>query len=70
MKSIDRVRKSLLFSCTIYFACYTLIIVLVYFAFAHLANQKMSESVFTMEDLLSYEDELIQAHAFFTEGMA
>ena len=60
MKSIDRVRKSLLFSCTIYFACYTLIIVLVYFAFAHLANQKMSESVFTMEDLLSYEDELIQ----------
>ena len=40
--------------------CYTLIIILVYFAFANLANQKMSESVFTMEDLLSYEDELVQ----------
>ena len=60
MKRISQARKSLFFSCAVYFACYTLIIILVYFAFANLANQKMSESVFTMEDLLSYEDELVQ----------
>jgi len=60
LKKISQVRKSLLFSCAVYFVCYTLIIILVYFAFAHLANQKMSESVFTIEDLFSYEEDLIQ----------
>ena len=60
MKKISQVRKSLLFSCAVYFACYTLIIVTVYFVFAHLANQKMNESVFTMGDLLTYEEELVQ----------
>lgn len=59
MKKISRAGKSLVFSCAVYFVCYTIIIVLVYFGFAHLANQKINEAVFTIEDLRSYKEDLI-----------
>lgn len=59
MKRINRARKSLILSCAVYFAFFTFIIVLIYSVFHHLASQRINESVFTMEDLLSYENDLI-----------
>ena len=59
MKRIKRAKQSLIVSCAVYFLCFTLMIVLIYSVFNHLAGQKMNESVFTMEDLLDYEDDLI-----------
>lgn len=60
MKGINRVRRSFIFSCAVYFALFAGIIVLIYSGFQHLASQRFGESVFTIEDLLSYEKELIQ----------
>ena len=60
MKLIKRARHSLIFSCAVYFALFTLIIVLLYTAFQWVSNQMLSESVFTMYDLMSYEEELRQ----------
>ncbi len=60
MKRINRRQRSLIFSCAVYFALFAGLIVLIYSGFQHLANQRIGESVFTMEDLLSYEDQLIQ----------
>ena len=60
MKLIKRARRSLIFSCAVYFALFTLIIVLLYTAFQWMSNQMLSESVFTMYDLMSYEEELRQ----------
>ena len=60
MKRIKRRQRSLIFSCAVYFALFAGLIVLIYSGFQHLANQRIGKSVFTMEDLLSYEDRLIQ----------
>ena len=59
MKRINRVRRSFIFSCAVYFALFAGLIVLIHSGFQHLASQRIGESVFTMEDLLSYEKELI-----------
>lgn len=60
MKKNNRARKSLIFSCAVYFVLFTFIIVLIYSVFHHLANQRINESVFTLDDLIYYKDDLIE----------
>ena len=43
-----------------YFALFTFIIVLIYSVFQYLASQQINESVFTLEDLMYYKDDLIE----------
>lgn len=60
MKPSKIKKRSLIVSCVWYFTFFTLLVVLLYTGFHYLVNRRISEAFFTLEDLLQYEDELIQ----------
>ena len=59
MKQNNRKPKSIIVSCVLYFILYTLLVILIYSAFHFLVNQKINEAFFTLDDLLEYEEDLI-----------
>lgn len=60
MKRIKTRKKSLIVLCVLYFTFYTLLVLLLYTGFHYMVNLRISEAFFTLDDLLTYEDALVQ----------